>query len=403
LAIESYGPATRTTLLAPAQRLPRFPQPSINLSVWTSRILVAWLVVCLVSSLGWALHRQEDLQDLGSFLHSGASYRQHLDPYTYHPIVDPQPISPDALNLNPPISVYAFAAISPLDPQVTSRLLFLGTVAFFAVALYMLMRAYPDKRDPLVLLAVCSLAGVWHTLGYLQIYAPLILGVIAAWLLLRRGDLLMAGLIIGLIVAVKPNFVLWPLLLLVAGQPRVAFAAFASASAVSVIPLIVDGPEIYLQWLNVSMAFSGVEWSSNAALASVGARFGSEPVGFVLGAIVVLGLAFWFLRSRPQVLTASALSIAAVLLAGPVSWAGYTLFLAPYLFSRPWTRLVWASLLLLATPFWLVRYFTMLGPVSNALLGSIYAWGVLLLFAVIVWEQVHASRQDESAEEQVAA
>jgi hypothetical protein len=281
--------------------------------------------------------------------------------------------------------------------------LFLGTVAFFAVALYMLMRAYPDKRDPLVLLAVCSLAGVWHTLGYLQIYAPLILGVIAAWLLLRRGDLLMAGLIIGLIVAVKPNFVLWPLLLLVAGQPRVALAAFASASAVSVIPLIVDGPEIYLQWLNVSMAFSGVEWSSNAALASVGARFGSEPVGFVLGAIVVLGLAFWFLRSRPQVLTASALSIAAVLLAGPVSWAGYTLFLAPYLFSRPWTRLVWASLLLLATPFWLVRYFTMLGPVSNALLGSIYAWGVLLLFAVIVWEQVHASRQDESAEEQVAA
>ena len=118
-----------------------------------------------------------------------------------------------------------FAALAAIPAGIVALSFFAGTLALFALTLELLLRRYPDKRDPLFILAVCSMAGVWHTLGYLQLYAPLILAVAAAWLLMRRGNLLLAGIAIGLMVAIKPNFALWPVLMLAAGHPRVGLSA----------------------------------------------------------------------------------------------------------------------------------------------------------------------------------
>jgi hypothetical protein len=137
-----------------------------------------------------------------------------------------------------------------------------------------------------------------------------------------------------------------------------------------------------------------------------------------------------------------------VLLLGPVSWAGYTLFLLPFLFSRKWDRVTWVAVLLLAAPFspegavssvtrtsssislalppvralhdsalsvygWVsvtaadigatiaeparglwnapVQAATQTGaamePLALALLSSIYVWAVLLLLVRFIWEQ----------------
>ena len=137
----------------------------------------------------------EDLKDLDSFLHSGAAYARGLDPYEYYRWLRPEPISPEALNLNPPISVYLFEPLSEMNRGVLGTAFLAGSVAMVAGAVALLMRAYPDKRHWLVVLLILSMAGLWQTLWYLQIYPPLLLAVTGAWLFMRKGNLLAAGVL----------------------------------------------------------------------------------------------------------------------------------------------------------------------------------------------------------------
>jgi hypothetical protein len=332
----------------------------------------------------WALQLQSDgLQDLGSFLHSAEAYQEGLDPYRFYAWLKPPPISPEALNLNPPISVYLFQPFVAMDTTAARIAFLLGSLALFGVSIAWLLLEHADKRRPLVLLTVLSLAGVWHTLGYLQIYAPILLVIVAAWYFMRHDRLLLAGIAIGLVIAIKPNFALWPLLLLLGGHRQTPFVALVTAATVSAIPLVAEGPAIYRQWLNLTTSFSGVEWTSNASLIAIGSRLGAPGLGALLAASMLLWLAWFLWRERPDLPRASSLAIAVVLLASPASWAGYTLFLLPALFSRAWDRKTWACVLLLATPFWLVGYGPAAGAVLNVLLGSTYAWAMLLLLALV--------------------
>src|SRR5690606_17847336 len=137
-------------------------------------------------------------------LHSGAVYREGLNPYAFFPLVQPHPISPEALNLNPPISVYPFAALTFFDADIIRFAFLAGSLVMYAAAVGLLMRAYPDKRGWQYVLAIVSLAGLWHMVYYLQVYAPLLLAVVGAWLLMRRGSYVWAGILIGIVIAIKP-------------------------------------------------------------------------------------------------------------------------------------------------------------------------------------------------------
>jgi hypothetical protein len=349
------------------------------------------LLLGIASSAYWALNLAQHLEDLGSFLHSGEAYRRGLNPYGFYSFVQPHPISPDALNLNPPISVYPFAAISRVDPDIVRYSFLVGSFAIFGLTVWLLNRAYPERRSLIFFLTLFSLAGLWHMAGYLQIYAPFLLAVAASWLLMRRGDYILAGIAIGLVVTMKPNFILWPGLLIIAGHRKTGIAAIATTAVLSAIPLFIDGPSIYEQWYALTGSFAGLEWASNASLFSVGARWGSMGAGYLMTGALMVGLFAWQRSARSPIHETSAVGLIAVLLFGPASWAGYTLFLLPYLFSRRWTPAIWAGVLMLAVPFWLVRYATMAGPVSNALFGPMYAWALLLLLAVIFYER-EASR-----------
>jgi hypothetical protein len=182
-----------------------------------------------------------------------------------------------------------------------------------------------------------------------------------AWLLMRRGNLLMAGVLIGLIIAVKPNYALVALLLLAAGHYRPALTAGATAGLVSLVPLVIDGPGIYKQWLQLTMAFDGYTWTSNASMVALAERLQVPPAGEIAGVLLTMTLVVFARRLRPGPLDASALGIMAVILVGPVSWAGYTLLLVPYLFSIRWDGRTWASLALFAVPFAPDRAFAALG------------------------------------------
>jgi len=350
----------------------------------------AFVSLNIALNLAWVVTMRSGLKDLGSFLHSGAGYRLGLNPYHYESWLLPQPVSVQGLNLNPPISVYGFDYLSRLPAGRVEAMFLVGSLLLLALSVGLLMAAYPDKRNVFVLLAVLSLAGVWHMVWYLQLYAPLILAITCSWLLMRRGNLLAAGVMLGLVVAIKPNFGVVILALLAARHFKVALPALGTAAIISAAPLLISGPLIYEQWIELATSFKGLVWTSNASLVSAGARFHQPLVGYALASVALLLMLYWQWRFRPPVLQSTAAAITAALLIGPVSWAGYTLFLLPYFFSQRWDRRLWTAVVMLDMPFAPKLLAAMLGlPVPHtpphslnlitAVTASVYVWAMVLL------------------------
>src|SRR5215218_8901196 len=97
---------------------------------------------------------------------------------------------------------------------------------------------------------------------------PLFLATVGAWVALRRGSRLVAALLIGLLIAVRPSFAVWPAYLLLASPPAivVGLGAFATAGMLSLAPAVVFGPEIYGAWLTTVAAHTPLEAPVDASL-----------------------------------------------------------------------------------------------------------------------------------------
>jgi hypothetical protein len=236
-----------------------------------------------------------------------------------------------------------------------------------------------------------ALAGFWDTLFLGQIYLPLVLAGVAAWLLLERGEAIGAGILIGLVVAIKPNFLVWPVLLFLAGHRAPALIATATAAVISAIPLAIDGPEIYRRWIElVASDRERAFFLTNASLSGLAARAGVPALGLVLSAALLGSLALWALWRKPSVMRASAFALVASLLASPVGWIHYTLFLLPVLLSywnRPAMRLV-GLLLIVPVPF-IIDQFAKPAWIQVTI-GSVYGWALVLCLIVLAasaWRQ----------------
>ena len=207
----------------------------------------------------------------------------------------------------------------------------------YVLAVSLLARDYRDRLSLFLLVWTFCLAGFWITLRVGQVYMPLLLAVVGAWLLLRRGSQVTAGLLIGLLVAIKPTFGLWPLLLLLAGHWRAGSSALVCALAVSLVPLVGSGWGIFQQWIQASLSYPGLGLPGNASLIALTSTFGAAWLGLGLSALLLAGLSTWALRGRPDALQVSRLGLVGALLLGPLSWVGYTTFVLPMYFERRWT------------------------------------------------------------------
>ncbi|MFL5143419.1 MAG: hypothetical protein ACJ8DP_08770, partial [Microvirga sp.] len=103
--------------------------------------------------------------------------------------------------------------------------------------------------------------------------------------------------------------------------------------------------------------------------------------GLAASVALLAGAAAWAFRHRPGALRASGLALVVSLLASPIAWIHYTLFLLPVFFSRwssPFARLA-GALLIIPVPLVLAH----LGRPAwiQATVGSLYGWAVLLVLA----------------------
>jgi hypothetical protein len=204
--------------------------------------------------------------------------------------------------------------------------------------------------------AILGLVGVrdWRCFGASLLWMPTMsavhLGTVAVVLALGvalvwrwRDHALRAGLVLGLIVALK--LFLWPLVLWFAITRRFEAAIVAAGSSVVFllapwIPLRGAGLGSYPHRLSLLSSIEAKRGFSPAALlAHLGVGWGvAEAVGYTLG-VIVLVLAY---RRRNSEGAALALVCSASLLLTPILWPNYlVIMLVPLALLRPRFGLVW--------------------------------------------------------------
>jgi len=370
-------------------------------SVRLPGLVVAALAVLVIVSEYQRTLPGDWLWDFGSFIESGRAAREGLNPFGIYPltfhVVLPGFESWNP-NLNPPISALLFQAFSLAEPHRMFRIWYGISLAGYAATLVLLLQHHADKPRWLLALWFLALAGFWDTLLLGQIYIPLVLAGVGAWLLLERGAGMLAGVLIGVVVSMKPNFAVWPVLLLLAGHFRPAVAAIVTAALISAVPAFVLGPQVYQQWFELLAADEArAFFLTNASLTGLFSRIGIARVGLVIGVILLLVSAWWAFRHRPNAMRASAMGLVLSLLASPIAWVHYTLFLLPVLLHR-WNlngmRLA-ALMLIVPVPVVIAQFGR--SAWAQVTVGSVYNWALVVCLVALVFDELRQLRRVPAA------
>ena len=358
-------------------------------------LLLLFIVVLTINLLPF-VDGEDALMDFGSFYAAGLKAQNGENPYDpnaeYIFEINFERIGAGGkmVNLNPPISVLIFQILPEFDPhrallawQIVSGVLYAGVVFLLGVT-------YKENVSLPKVIWAFMLAGFWHTIILGQVYILLLVFAVLGWIFLRQKKYIPAGLMIGLLICIKPNFGIWALFLLAAGFYTSALVSILTALLVSLIPLLIYGMEVYFQWMDASaMNQETLIMPGNSSLPGLITRFAGIELGIVLSIIVVISLLILArgkgLAEMDRAEKVSSLGILASLLASPISWTGYTILLLPVFFSlKNWTPLTIASAAILTVPFAIVLQLHQASFVHFVLFGWLYGWALLLLVSHIV-------------------
>lgn len=124
---------------------------------------------------------------------------------------------------------------------------------------------------------------------------------------------------IGLLAAVKPNFLVWSVLMLFSSSWMVAVVAFMSFALFSILPLLAFGSTVYLQWLDVLMVNKAAPLATNMSLYGFASRLELPGLGLVIAALLLIVIVLLVYLRRPTALDVSGLGIVVILFALPLA------------------------------------------------------------------------------------
>jgi alpha-1,2-mannosyltransferase/arabinofuranan 3-O-arabinosyltransferase len=191
----------------------------------------------------------------------------------------------------------------------------------------------------------------------------------------------------GPVIAIKPTFVVWVGLLAVSGYGITALAAILCTALLSLLPLGLIGPSIYHQWFQVLSVDTGLALALNGSLPGLVARMGLPMLGYFVSAGLLVTITVWVWREQPPVTTVSALAIVTLLIVSPLTWPGYTLFLLPTFFERPWTLNLRIAAGLLVTPVLVVIILSEVNQLTYILTSTIYLCALLLVLFDLIFNK----------------
>jgi arabinofuranan 3-O-arabinosyltransferase len=238
-------------------------------------------------------------------------------------------------NLNPPLLTVLLVPFAWLDALTAYRVFMVLTLLVVAGAVLAVARELrlPRTATALALVAVLASSPLHGTLVLGQIYPLLLAGLVAGWIAERRGHPVLAAVLYGVTVALKPS--LAPVLLLLAVQRRwVPLRAGVAAAAIATLAgVLVAGPSSAVEWLKIAFTEPVPDTVDNASLPGLAVRFGVPSVfGMLAGLAVLVGALVWIGRHRDRIDpagTAPWAVLAAGLLFSPIAWHNYLMLLFP--------------------------------------------------------------------------
>jgi glycosyl transferase family 87 len=374
-----------------------FTQPLPALSrifILTSVYVV--LALTIILNIIWIQSALEYLLDFGSFIAAGQEAVLGNNPYTEDSLLvyilesESMDQSLPSPNLNPPLSILFFLPLSGIDPLKAVSGWRIATAILFGLGILILAGCYPTSTNLTRMIWALSLAGFWHMLALGQIYAPLLLLAIVVWIFAERGDHKLAGLALGVIIAIKPNFVFWLVLLGAAGYMTAALTAAIVALTLSILPALIFGVEVYKQWLTALFNYPslGLSIAGNTSFQSLTARFGSATPGTLISLLFIAASLYVAHHHKFSLNKINTLGLVGSLLISPFSWVGYTIMTLPIFFSRPkWSWPYLLSAALLSFPYMLILYFFQKSFFNLVLFGWLYGWGLLLILAGLILDK----------------
>jgi hypothetical protein len=360
-----------------------------------------FLLASLTFSLRIVIINLDQLGDFGSFLASGISLKNSENPYgTSSPLIFeanfPRFDAGGKLpNLNPPISLLVFEPLANSNYIKAVNVWRLLSLLMYFASLLILASMY--KPTLLRILWAVSLAGFWHTIGLGQVYTPLLLLIVLAWHSSMKKQDILAGIFLGLLISIKPNFIIWALLLAVAKNWKTVLASALTAAIMAAIPLLRMRPDVYLQWLEATRVDSHIlSMPGNSSLVGLTSRLGSPEIGIGLAVLfLVLTVVLVFNYNREQVSDQRLVHSAGIflsLLASPISWAGYTIFTLPYFLSQKrWSLPVIIAAAILVLPFNInMHFYYNFGQFNFVFWGWWYGLALAIVFLNVLRELTQA-------------
>lgn len=313
----------------------------------------------------------------GAYFASGRAASHGLDPYATYSMVgtsmvtyhgQPHPILD--INMNPPCLLPLFQVLAHLGLTGFAIVLTLISAACLGTAVYLLMPQVCGWK----LAWICLCAAALDTVLSGQIYFLLMLLVVIG---LRKSE----AIGMGLLAAVKPTFILWPLFTAIAGRWRVALQSFAVTLALWASAWLAYGTGVYRSWFHA--LHNDMHWlePTDIAVAAWIARLANQRIGLIVAAICILGLAVMIYRTRPTPLEVAGLGLCAGVLLAPLGWAAYAIIAAPAFVLTQWGRLGKFAAVLLCIPVMLIVLVFPNPTTAILMAGVTYTAGVAMELA----------------------
>lgn len=336
-------------------------------------ILVAMLLI-VYSGVGWAMRDKPYATDFFKFYESGARLLSHESVYwdVTDRMVPGNPCNEGSLeyldlmlksdsgisseevmrclhpNLNPPLFAILTAPFAYLDYKSAWLVWSSASVVCAFLALLLMIRTMMTSiinNKTYCLLIIFGFFAYFPTLAnfaYGQVASFVLLPLTLAWLAMRRGYDLAAGLLLGFIASLKVFFGLFVLVFLFNRKWR-ATAGFATSwVALFALSIVIAGPQSYQQYLTSIQKVSWLGASWNASFSGFYTRIfgGSENVPLfdavmlgkaltVMSCLVVMGLLYRVVRDCTGLLREQAVDLTfaavvpAMLLISPLGWIYY--------------------------------------------------------------------------------
>jgi hypothetical protein len=338
---------------APLQQL-----TAVRGSIWWT--FAGASVLLLVSAMVYApmlkTSAPDGLRVFGSFWASGWAAAHHQNPYAAYPLtwifhLPGHPGNVVDLNLSPPAMLPLFSALSFFNPDTAAEVWTFVSAFLFIGCAALLLWEYREHIQHRQILWFLLARAAMNTLGLGQDYSVFITLAVVAWVLLERDRQLAAGIFLGLLIAFKPNYVLWVVLLVFCGRWRASAVAAGVAAALCVLPLALYGPGIYGEWVRAVAGDPHWFFPNEVSITGFATRMGHPRIGQGVAAALLVVACAVVVWKRPSLRNTSGIALSVGMLASPLAWFHYALLIAGPLFAKRWDLVLSLVLLMLMLPF----------------------------------------------------